>query len=262
MPAVSFAGSAIEPLGGLDWFDREQNEMTTMISDSVSYLAGRHSFKFGGEYSRLQFNTRGASNQRGSISFDGSRNGLIPRLAGNQRAGALADFLLGQPYEASIVVGLFGRGYRQTHYAFFGQDSWRATPKLTINLGLRYDYSAPWTEVNGKLSNLAQNGSLLVVGEPGLDHLYRPDRNNLAPRFGLAYDLSGLGRTVIRAGFSMLYETLLQANSVQQVENNPPYSANAVTRQSYSLPRERTGHNAFGFTRSCAAVASDCGGGC
>ena len=93
MPSVSFAGSVIEPLGGLDWFNREQNEMTTMISDSVSYLAGRHSFKFGGEYTRLQFNTRGASNQRGTISFDGSRNGLIPRLAGNQRAGALADFL-------------------------------------------------------------------------------------------------------------------------------------------------------------------------
>ena len=179
MPSVSFAGSVIEPLGGLDWFNREQNEMTTMISDSVSYLAGRHSFKFGGEYTRLQFNTRGASNQRGSISFDGSRNGLIPRLAGNERAGALADFLLGQPYEASIVVGQFGRGYRQSQYAFFGQDSWRATPKLTINLGIRYDYSAPWTEVNGKLSNLAPNGSLLVVGEPGLERLYRPDRNNL-----------------------------------------------------------------------------------
>jgi hypothetical protein len=236
MPSVSFAGSVIEPLGGLDWFNREQNEMTTMVSDSVSYLAGRHSFKFGGEYTRLQFNTRGASNQRGSISFDGSRNGLIPRLAGNERAGALADFLLGEPYAASIVVGLFGRGYRQTHYAFFGQDSWRATPKLTINLGLRYDYSAPWTEVNGKLSNLAQNGSLLVVGEPGLEHLYRPDRNNLAPRFGLAYDLSGSGRTVIRAGLSMLYETLLQANSVQLVENNPPYSANAVTRSPTPFP--------------------------
>ena len=230
MPSVSFAGSVIEPLGGLDWFNREQNEMTSMISDSVSYLAGRHSFKFGGEYTRLQFNTRGASNQRGTISFDGSRNGLIPRLGGNQRAGALADFLVGQPYEASIVVGLFGRGYRQSHYAFFGQDSWRATPKVTINLGLRYDYSAPWTEVNGKLSNLTQNGSLLVVGEPGLERLYRPDRNNFAPRLGLAYDLSGSGRTVIRAGFSMLYETSLQANSVQQVENNPPYSAKALTR--------------------------------
>lgn len=236
MPSITFAGSAIEPLGGLTWFNREQNELTAMISDSVSYLAGQHSLKFGGEITRMQLNTRGASSQRGTISFDGSRNGLIPRISGNERAGALADFLLGQPFEASIVVGQFGRGYRQSHYAFFGQDSWRATPKLTVNLGLRYDYSAPWTEVNGKLSNLAPNGSLRVVGSAGLDRFYRADRNNFAPRFGLAYDVSGTGRTVIRSGFSILYETLLQANSVQQVENNPPYSAFAVTRTPLPFP--------------------------
>lgn len=236
MPSITFVGRAVEPLGGLDWFNREQNEMTTMVSDSLSYLAGRHSFKFGGEYTRLQYNTRGAGNQRGTISFDGSRNGIIPRLAGNERAGALADFLLGQPYEASIVVGAFGRGYRQTQFAFFGQDSWRATPKLTLNLGLRYDYSAPWTEVNGKLSNLAPNGQLLVVGQLGLDRFYRPDRNNFAPRVGVVYDVSGSGAMVIRAGFSMVYETLLQANSVERVENNPPYSAAAVTRLPTPFP--------------------------
>ena len=236
MASIVFAGGVIEPLGGLDWFNREQNEMTTMLSDSVSYLAGRHSFKFGAEFTRFQLNTRGASNQRGTISFNGSRNGIIPADPGNERAGAFADFLLGQPYEASIVVGQFGRGYRQGLFAFFAQDSWRATPKLTLNLGLRYDYAAPWTEVNSKLSNLAPNGELLVVGAAGLDRLYLPDRNNFAPRIGLAYDLSGKGSTVVRAGFSMLYETLLQANSVQQVENNPPYSAFAVTRSPLPFP--------------------------
>ena len=87
-----------------------------MISDSVSYLSGQHSFKFGGEITRCRLNTRGATNQRGTISFDGSRNGMIPRISGNERAGALADFLLGQPFEASIVVGQFGRGYRQSHF--------------------------------------------------------------------------------------------------------------------------------------------------
>ena len=236
MASIVFAGGVIEPLGGLEWFNREQNEMTTRISDSVSYLTGRHSFKFGGEFTRFQFNSRGASNQRGTISFNGSHNGIIPDVPGNERAAALADFLLGQPYEASIVVGQFGRGYRQGLFAFFAQDSWRATSRLTLNLGLRYDYAAPWTEVNGKLSNLAPNGQLLVTGAAGLDRLYRPDRNNFAPRIGLAFDLSGNGSTVLRAGFSMLYETLLQANSVQQVENNPPYSAFAVTRSPLPFP--------------------------
>src|SRR5262249_10883790 len=161
--SITFAGGAIEPLGGLTWFNRVQNETTTLLSDSVSYLRGRHNLKFGGEYTHMQFNTRGASSQRGTISFDGSRNGQIPRLSGNERAGALADFLLGLPFEASIVVGQFGRGYRQQHVSFFAQDSWRAAPKLTVNLGLRYDYSSPWSEVNGKLSNLAPNGTLAVV---------------------------------------------------------------------------------------------------
>jgi hypothetical protein len=236
MPSVTFAGGAIEPLGGLTWFNRQQNEMTTMATGSVSYLAGRHSTKFGFEHTRMQFNTRGASSQRGTISFDGSRNGVIPRIAGNERAGALADFLLGQPFEASIVVGQFGRGYRQSHLAFFAQDSWRVTGRLTLSLGVRYDYSAPWTEVNGKLSSLAPDGTLRVVGTGGLDRFYRPDRNNFAPRVGLAYDLTGTGRTVIRSGFSVSYETLLQANSVQQVENNPPYSAFAITRSPTPFP--------------------------
>ena len=96
---------------------------------------------------------------------------------------------------------------------------------------------------------------LLVVGAPGLDRFYRPDRNNFAPRVGLAYDVSGTGRTVIRAGFSMLYETLLQANSVQQVENNPPYSAFAVTRTPDPVSRQRTRHHAARSAGSGAAVA-------
>ncbi|MDX2268312.1 MAG: TonB-dependent receptor [Bryobacter sp.] len=236
IPSLTFAGNAVEPLGGLTWFNRIQNETTTSFADTLSLLRGRHHLKFGGSFSRRQFNTRGASNQRGTISFDGSRNGLIPRLPGNERSGALADFLLGQPFEASIVVGAFGRGYRQTATAFFVQDSWRATPRLTVNLGLRCDYSAPWTEVNGKLSNLAPDGTLALVGTSALDRLYQPDRNNFAPRLGLAYDLRGNGETVLRAGLAYTYETLLQANSVQQVENNPPFSAFAVTRSPSPFP--------------------------
>jgi len=64
---------------------------------------------------------------------------------------------------------------------------------------------------------------------PGWFGLYRPDRDNFGPRVGFAYDVTGRGRTVVRGGFGVLYETLLQASTVQQIENNPPYSAAAVT---------------------------------
>ncbi len=263
IPSITFTGAALESLGGQPWFNREQNELTTMVSDTFSQLAGRHSLKFGAEFTRFQFNSRGAFNQRGTISFDGSRNGLIPRLPGNERSGVLADFLLGRPNEASIVVGAFGRGYRQSLYSFFAQDSWRITPRLTLQYGGRYDYAAPWTEVNGKLSNLTPDGRLAEVGAPGLDRLYRPDRNNFAPRLGLAFDPAGDGRWVLRAGFAVLYETLLQANSVQQVENNPPYSAFAITRSPTAFPASGPASTLLDLrsqaqpSRAIAAVAYD-----
>jgi hypothetical protein len=214
IPSVVFRGGTLEPLGGLGWFNRDQNETTYQVGDSLSVLAGRHSLKVGGGVLRQHFNTRGAFNQRGTVVFDGSRNPVIPRIPGNERASLLADFLLGLPAEASITVGQFGRGYRQWTWSGFAQDSWRATGALTVHLGVRYDYSAPWTEVNGKLWNLG-------------GRWYRPDRNNFGPRAGFAYER---GKTVIRGGFGVQYETLLQTNSVELVENNAPYSASAITR--------------------------------
>src|SRR5262249_35650790 len=170
-----------------------------------------------------------AGNQRGTIAFDGSRNSLIPKTPANALANTLADLLLGLPYQASITVGQFGRGYRQTAFALFAQDTWRANRRLTLDYGLRFDYSAPWTEVNNKLSNFVPGPGLVTPQSSGWSGLYRPDRNNFAPRLGFAYDLSDKQRTVVRGGFGIIYETLLQASTVQQVENNPPYSASAVT---------------------------------
>ena len=229
IPSIVFTSGSLERLGGQPWFNREQNELTIFGSDSINILRGKHNIKFGGELARLHYNTRGAGNQRGTVSFNGSRSGMIPLLFGNERAATLADLLLGLPFESSITVGEFGRGYRQWAYAGFLQDSWRITSRLTLSYGVRYDYSAPWTEVNQKLSNFVPGRGLLTPGT-GLSDVYKPDRNNFGPRFGFAYDLSGRGRTLVRGGFGILYETLLQANSVQQIEDNPPFSSSAVTR--------------------------------
>ncbi|MEW5979642.1 MAG: TonB-dependent receptor [Acidobacteriota bacterium] len=229
IPSLVFTTGSLERLGGQPWMNRDQNELTVFGSESLSVLRGNHQFKFGGEIARLHYNTRGAGNQRGTLAFDGSRNGLIPAVPGNERIAALADFLLGLPFEASITTGRFGRGYRQWTYAGFFQDTFRVTPRLTLNYGVRFDFTAPWTEVNRKLSNFLPDRGLLTPDQ-GLSRLYQPDWNNFGPRFGFAYDLGGRGRTILRAGLGILYETLLQANSVQLVEDNPPFSASAVTR--------------------------------
>jgi outer membrane receptor protein involved in Fe transport len=236
IPSIEFRGGTLEGLGGLAWFNRDQNETTYQVSDSLSVLAGSHSLKVGGMLLRQHMNTRGAFNQRGTIRFDGTRNTVVPRVPGNERAALLADFLLGLPAEASITIGQFGRGFRQWNGSLFVQDNWRVTSRLTLNLGLRYDMTAPWTEVNGKLSNVVAGAGLVTAGDGAFAGLYAADRNNFAPRLGFAYDVGGRGRTLLRGGFGMLYETLLQANSVELVENNAPFSSSAITRSPQPFP--------------------------
>ena len=225
IPSVTFAQGGLAGLGGLSWYNREQDELTVFGSDSISVLRGSHSLKFGIEGSRYHFNTRGADNQRGTLYFDGSRNSLMPKTIANSEASVLADLLLGLPYQATITIGQFGRGYRQWAIAGYAQDNWRLTRRLTVNSGLRYDYNTPWTEVNRKLSNFVPGSGLTA----GLQDLYSSSGRNFAPRLGFAYDLSGNQQTVVRGGFGVLFETLLQASTVQQIENNAPYSASAIT---------------------------------
>jgi hypothetical protein len=229
IPSISFAQGGLAGLGGLSWYNREQDELTIYAADSVSVLRGTHSYKVGGEVSRYQFNTRGADNQRGTLSFEGSRNSLIPQIPANALSNVLTDLLLGLPSQATITAGQFGRGYRETALALFAQDNWRVTGRLTLDYGVRYEYAAPWTEVNNKLSNFVPGAGLVTPSSPGWDGLYRPDRNNFGPRAGFAYDVNGKGRTVIRGGFGLLHETLLQASTVQRIENNAPFSASATT---------------------------------
>ncbi len=235
IPTITFSAGGLADLGGLSWYNRIQNETTVFASDMISVLRGSHSFKFGGDFTRHHFNTRGAGNQRGTIAFDGSRNTLIPKLPANGLANVLTDLLLGLPYQASITTGQFGRGYRQSTFAFFAQDSWRVNRRLTVEYGVRYDYSAPYTEVNGKLSNFVPGRGVVTATNAG-DALYQPDRNNFAPRLGFAYDIGGDNRTVLRGGFGLLYDTHLQASTVQQIENNAPFSASASTNAPTPFP--------------------------
>ena len=229
IPSVAFTSGTLEQLGGASFYNRTQNEVTVFFSDGLSVLRGNHHFKFGGEISRFQFNTRGATNERGTVEFDGSRNGIIPRTAVNQRSGALADFLLGLPFQANITTGQFGRGYRGWAWALYAQDNWKFSRVLTFNYGLRYDHTTPWTEVNNKLSNFVPGQGVVTPQTPGYSGLYQPSNINLGPRAGLAWDIAGKGRTIVRSGFGIRYDTLLQAGTVQQIENNPPFSGAAVS---------------------------------
>lgn len=149
------------------------------------------------------------------------------------------------------------RGYRSRQQEYFVQNDWRARRDLTLNLGVRYSVYGVWREVNNALSNLfAVDGAGNVV--PDVDpfkfgrtqnrivrltddlRYYNPDYNNLQPRLGVAYDLFGKGRTVVRAGYGVYYDRIIQIQFTAAV-GNVPYAISSATanvpfRLSQALP--------------------------
>jgi len=214
-PTVSISGFGAT-LGA--WRGRPQEFYTPTydFQDSVSYLRGKHSLKFGVEYAhiRVDFNNH---DTRGRIDFLG-KNTL------GSKSTALEDFFAGLPSRATQLIGQTARTVTWQAPAAFAQDDWRITPKLTVNLGLRYSYISPMKEAHNLLGNFDPTLGLVQQGQPSVgDTIWKPDRGNFSPRAGFAYDLTGKGTTVIRGGFNMIYSlfTVAQFNqsSVQNYKN-------------------------------------------
>lgn len=169
--------------------------------DQLSYSRGTHAFKFGGEVRHATIYSAGYSNGRGTFKFAGN-------LAFNGST-ALEDFLAGDPAQGKLTFGNPIRNYRNDAYAAFAQDDWRIRPRVTLNIGLRWEYSKPISEANNLLANFVPGSptGIVQVGQ-GLSSPYSRDKTNFAPRFGVAWDVTGKGTTVIRAGGGLFYEML------------------------------------------------------
>ena len=165
--------------------------------DNLSYVRGRHAFKFGLEVSHIAADAGPTALGRGAVTFSGGAS-----FAGST---ALEDFLAGNAAFGLLLEGNPERHLAQWSYAGFVQDDWRITPKVTVNLGLRYEYFTPPTEAHNLIGNFDPNLGLVQVGKQ-ISSPFRPDRTNFSPRFGIAWDPSGKGRTVIRAGASLVYD--------------------------------------------------------
>jgi Carboxypeptidase regulatory-like domain len=175
------------------------------IGDTLRWVRGRHSLSLGGEFEITHMFNRGSSANQGVFSFDGSATG-----------NAFADFLLGKPIsldQASPYERLV-RGY--DWYAFV-QDDIRVSRKLTVNLGLRYQLFRPYHNMfdrantfhAGRQSTVVSGAppGLVFPGDAGVSSgLVKADRNNFAPRIGLAWDALGNGRLSIRAAYGLYYE--------------------------------------------------------
>lgn len=195
------------------------NDGHWQVSDNITWVAGKHSFKFGGEYVNWFVNRYLTTNAGlfGNYSFTGRFTGV-----------PYADFLLGLPTTVTRVDPFPTQYNRFFDWALFAQDDWKITPRLTLNYGLRYEYNDPVRANDGNLYSFDLASGAVVVPSAQSRSLFSPyfpsnipvktasdlglpsslrksDRNNFAPRFGFSYQLDKSAKTVVRGGWGVYY---------------------------------------------------------
>jgi hypothetical protein len=186
------------------------------IADAVSYLKGKHAFKFGGEYMHVEGDATVYVSGRGVINF----NTLQDFFAGNPSGSPAGQLLSGNPATQATW----------NHYAVYAQDDWRVTPKVIVNLGLRYEYHSPIKEKNNLLGSFDPTKGLVQQGTGGLGTIWNASKTDFSPRLGFAWDVTGKGTTVVRGGFSIIYSSFILENFLGQfgLRNDPSTSPAAV----------------------------------
>ena len=173
------------------------------ITDVLTLVRGPHTIKLGGEIRWSQFNISQEASPRGRFSFSGqfTRN---PGVDGS--GSSLADMLLGLPISANIST-VIAMGNRQHTPSLFVQDDWKVKRRLTLNLGLRWDYFAPITEAHNRQSNFDYaTGTLIQAGKNGAsDALTTADKANFSPRIGFAWTPTASTDTVVRGAYGIFF---------------------------------------------------------
>jgi hypothetical protein len=210
----------------------DQYNNTYQVIDAFSKVFGTHNVKFGGEFHYMQINERNYYGENGSYSFTGSETG-----------SDFVDFLIGAP-SSFIQASHQVLDSRTKYLGLFAQDSWRLTPHLTLNYGLRYEISLPWYDTQNKTETIIPGEQSvvfpgapegwLVPGDPGVPRtLAQPKYDAFSPRLGLAYSpgfsegllgalTGGPGKTSIRTGFGVYYTAVEDLSQFLEV-GDPPY---------------------------------------
>ena len=236
LPGISFTS-----FGGLsDPTPRRELDQTYSLSETVSWNHGKHNWRFGGDYRRILQSFHSARNAEGNFVFTGFATSQY--TAGSTQPAAdtgydFADFLLGYAQQTSLQFGANSYNFRASAYDFFAQDDWRFRSNLSFNLGLRYEYNGPYTEANNRIANLdvAPGFAAAVPVQAGgtgpfngvfPSSLVRPDRNNFAPRIGIAWKPEK--PMVVRAGYGINYNLAQYGAIIQNFAFQPPF-ANTAT---------------------------------
>ncbi len=201
------------------------------LSGDVTWSKGRHNLKFGVQEYWLQTNFLSSQRSSGIFNFNGQYT-----------KNPLADFLLGAAYTDSLSNYSY-LALRTPWTNFFVQDDWKVTPKLTLNLGLRYELDPPSVQKNNTISNFDLDSNpghpvLVPAGSEGSGiagrALQNVDYKQWAPRVGLAYSVDS--KTVIRAGVGIFYSNLITEGGMQSLEINPPNNVRVSFTTNKALP--------------------------
>jgi hypothetical protein len=224
-PAVNFA-DAYSSVGDPATLTLRRNNSFDFFNN-LSWTAGSHSLKFGAYVYRLRFNPMSSPNARGTFNFSPRFTSSAP---GSSDGNAFADFLLGYPSSAQIGIGRGETDGRALWTHFYAQDDWRASTRLSLNLGVRYEINSHMVETENRFSNPESNRFVIATDKSGNIHpdsaallpllpvpyvtskdagyhhsLQRPNYNRIAPRIGIAWSPGTSDRYVVRAGFGLFF---------------------------------------------------------
>ncbi|PYV79599.1 MAG: hypothetical protein DMG96_03560, partial [Acidobacteria bacterium] len=203
LPEIDIASGEYENLGAPLSLPRGRASNVFDFSDGIGWNRGAHQWKFGGSITLLQENAFTDTGMRGRLVFDGSQLG--DQLSGDFAIASLVDLLAGllAPGVTTIARGDSQRYLRQHRWAAFIEDGWQLRPALKVTLGLRHDQFSVPTEKQGRLSNFLPDVGLVPVGPVVLEHEYRPNLGDFAPRAAFSLGLGGL-RT-LSGGWGMYF---------------------------------------------------------
>lgn len=200
LPAITVAG--FSQIGATTSVPRNRVDANWHFVDNYSWKSGKHDIKVGYEFRRTTITHVIDHNFRGTLSFDSIPDPNNP----SNTLTPLGAFLQGFPNGGAQVAGNSRRHTFQNSHGFYVQDSFRWTPRLTLNLGLRWDYFGVTGEKNGLLWTFDPTANGGAGDNVPTKQLYAKDYNNFAPRLAFAYDVTGKGHTVVRGGWGLFYD--------------------------------------------------------
>lgn len=236
LPEIDMGG-AFENLGASGFsIPRGRVSQSFQILDNFTWVKGRHTIKFGGEYRRASISSYNDNLERGLFSFGSDPSSLTlcpgqptdPVECGDAGAVTLANYYLGNTFP-SINAGNTQRNTFNNGLAFFAQDDFRIAPSFTLNFGMRWEYFGPLGEKNNLLSNLGADGTVAMVGTDGLHGAFNRDLNNLGPRVGFAWN--AFPKTVIRGAYGVYYDYIPQDLLIANFTNSAGLATNPVGPQ-------------------------------